>query len=116
MRRFVFYLLFIPAAVLVLLFALANREMVVVSLDPFSRDVPALTFQSPLFLVLFAVLMLGVLVGGMASWIGQAKHRRAARRARAEAERYRAEADRLRSELAGTAPPSQPALPAPVPF
>ena len=46
----------------------------------------------PLFVVVFATLMLGVLIGGFASWIGQGRHRRAARQARAEVERLRADA------------------------
>ncbi|MBV8564699.1 MAG: LapA family protein, partial [Methylobacteriaceae bacterium] len=45
--------------------------------------------------VLFAALMLGVLVGGIASWLSQGKHRRAARQYRAEAARLRAEAMRI---------------------
>jgi hypothetical protein len=60
--------------------------------------------------------MVGGLIGGTASWVGQGRHRRAARRARAEAERYRAEAERLRSELAGSPSQARPILPAPVPF
>jgi uncharacterized integral membrane protein len=116
MKRFLTYLVLFPVGVIIILFALANREVVSLSLDPFSPDTPALSFTAPLFLVLFAVLMLGVLIGGCASWLRQGTHRRAARRARADADRYRAEAERLRSQLAGAAQPNQPALPAPVPF
>jgi uncharacterized integral membrane protein len=116
MKRFAFYLLFIPVAVVVLLFALANREIVTLSLDPFNRSQPAMSITAPLFLVLFAVSMVGVLVGGVATWFNQRKHRRAARQARAEVERYRGEVERLRSQLAGAQRESQPALPAPIPF
>jgi uncharacterized integral membrane protein len=116
MKRFFFYLIFIPIAVVVLLFAVANREVVTLSLDPFSRDQPAMAFDAPLFLILFAVLALGVLVGGIAAWLSQGRNRRALRQARAEAERYRSETEALRTELAGARTRSQPALPAPVPF
>ena len=37
--------------------------------------------------------MVGVLAGGAATWLAQGKHRRAARRSRAEADRWRAEAE-----------------------
>jgi|tagenome__1003787_1003787.scaffolds.fasta_scaffold20743264_3 uncharacterized integral membrane protein len=118
MKRFALYLVFVPVAVVILLFALANREIVTLSLDPFGADEPALAFTAPLFIVLFIVLMLGVLVGGIASWLNQGGKRRALRQARAEAERYRLEADRLRVQLAGTASPqsSTQALPAPIQF
>jgi hypothetical protein len=116
-KRFLTYLVFVPVAVLVLLFALANREIVTLSLDPFGGGDPALALSAPLFLVLFAVLALGVLIGGCAAWLNQGRNRKAARLARAEADRYRAETERLRSQLSGAAPREpQPALPAPVPF
>ncbi|MDQ0468143.1 lipopolysaccharide assembly protein LapA domain-containing protein [Labrys wisconsinensis] len=116
MKRFVLTLVFAPIAILVLLFAVANRQLVTLSLDPFNAAAPALTFRAPLFLVLFAVLMVGVVVGGAASWLKQGRHRRAARKARAEAERLRAEADRLRDQVSGVEPAPHRTLPAPVPF
>jgi uncharacterized integral membrane protein len=116
-KRFLTYLVFVPVAVLVLLFALANREMVTLSLDPFGGGDPTLAVSAPLFIVLFVVLALGVLIGGCAAWLKQGRNRKAARLARTEADRYRAEAERLRSQLAGGAPREpQVALPAPVPF
>ena len=116
MKRFLFYLVFIPVAVVVLLFAVANRQMVTLSLDPFSRNPPAMAVDAPLFLILFAVLAIGVLVGGFSAWLGQGRNRKAARLARAEADRYRTEAEALRSQLAGTPATAPPSLPAPMPF
>jgi uncharacterized integral membrane protein len=116
MKRFFFYLVFIPIAVVVLLFAVANREVVTLSLDPFSHDQPAMAFDAPLFIILFVVLGLGVVVGGVAAWLSQGRNRRELRQARAEAERSRAETEALRTELAGARAGSRPALPAPVPF
>ena len=60
---------------------------------------------------MFAVLMMGIVVGGVASWFNQARHRKAARHARNEMERYRAETERLRAQLAGAAtrPAAEPA-------
>jgi uncharacterized integral membrane protein len=116
MKRLASYLIVLPVAIVALVFAVANRHFVTVSLDPFGERAPGLSFDAPLFIVLFLVLMLGVVVGGCASWLRQGRSRKAARLARAEAERYRAEADRLRAELAGIRPAPQAALPAPVPF
>jgi hypothetical protein len=55
-----------PVAVLAIWIALANRQPVVVSFDPFSRDAPALTAQMPLYLLLFLAVLAGVLLGGFA--------------------------------------------------
>jgi hypothetical protein len=116
MKRFLFYLIVIPIAVLVLIFAVANRHLVVVSLDPLGARAPGLTVEIPLFLLMFLLLAIGVVLGGIAAWFGQAKHRRAARLARYEADRHRAEAERVRAELAGVETVRRPSLPAPVPF
>jgi uncharacterized integral membrane protein len=116
MRRLTFYLVLLPIAVLVLIFAVANRHRVTLSLDPFGASSPALSVETPLFLLMFVVLMIGVVVGGISSWFNQARHRKAAREARVEAERYRIETERLRAQLAGISGPVQARLPAPVPF
>ena len=63
--------------------------------DPFGGNSPALAVTAPLFVVLGLAAMIGVVIGGIATWFGQARHRRAARQARAELERLRAENERL---------------------
>ena len=55
-----------PAVVIAGALAIANRQDVVFSLDPFSADHPALAFRLPLYLLLFVILGLGILLGGMA--------------------------------------------------
>ena len=91
-------LVLLPVAAVVLAVAFANRHAVRVSFDPFNSETPAFDLSVPLFVILFTTLMLGVLVGGIASWLSQAKHRRAARQYRAEAARLRAEAMRFAEE------------------
>ena len=106
-RKIVSALILVPLAILIVLFAVANRNDVVLSLDPFSADAPALTLRSPLFLALLIALILGVIIGGCAAWLRQAKWRRSARRHEREASAARAEADDLRRRLAAAeaAPP-----------
>jgi uncharacterized integral membrane protein len=70
------WILATPVALLAIWIAVANRQPVVFSLDPFSQSAPSLTLQMPLFLLLFAALLTGVLLGGFV--IG---FRRVARRA-----------------------------------
>jgi F0F1-type ATP synthase membrane subunit c/vacuolar-type H+-ATPase subunit K len=57
------YVIGIPVAVAAVAVAVANRETVLVSLDPFARDNAALSVQMPLFLLLFAVFGAGLLLG-----------------------------------------------------
>jgi uncharacterized integral membrane protein len=95
MLRFLKLLIIAPFAVLFLIFAFANRQIVTVSFDPLdSGELPAISIQARMFIVLTLAIMIGVVAGGVATWFGQGKHRRAARV-------YRAEAERLREELRG---------------
>ena len=82
MKRALSVLIGLPLCIIVVALAVANRRAVPVSLDPFSPDTSALTVQVPLFLILFGAVIVGVILGGTASWLGQGRFRRAARRAR----------------------------------
>ncbi len=96
LRKVVATIILVPLAIVIIAFAVANRQNVTVSLDPFNPDVPAASLTKPLFIVLLAVLILGVIVGGVASWLRQTKWRRAARRLEREVADLRAENDALR--------------------
>lgn len=106
MKAFFKALVLVPVALLVVLFAVANRGPVRVSLDPISRDAPALAFDLPLFAVVLAALAVGILIGGFASWLAQGKHRKAARFNRREAEKLRSEAQSLRAAVPDLALPA----------
>lgn len=107
MIRFIKALILLPVAVAVVLLAVANRSPVTVSLDPFSGDAPEFAIQTPLFAVIFAAVIAGVLIGGTATWIAQGKHRRARRRFKREIVYLRQEAERLRTQIPS---PGLPAL------
>jgi uncharacterized integral membrane protein len=99
MRIFLKALFFVPLALLLVLFAVANRQSVRLSLDPVSRDAPLYAFDVPLFAIVLATLALGILVGGAATWLAQGKNRKAKRQLGKEAARLRSEAATLRSTL-----------------
>src|SRR5271169_5699854 len=61
-------------------FALANRENVTISFDPFGGAAPAASVTLPLFALIILLLIIGVLIGGLASWLRQGKWRETARR------------------------------------
>jgi uncharacterized integral membrane protein len=97
MLRFLKLLIAIPALLAIVLFAVANRQVVRVSFDPFSREAPASFLDIPLFAVALIALMLGVVVGGVAAWLAQGRHRKAERQLKREVSRLGAETAALRA-------------------
>jgi uncharacterized integral membrane protein len=93
MRKFVAIAILLPLAIVIVMFAVANREIITVSFDPFDAAQPALALKMPLFLLIFALVAVGVVVGGIAAWLKQHKWRMRARRAEAEARELRARLD-----------------------
>jgi hypothetical protein len=61
------YAIGIPAVAVAAAIAVANRQDVLFSLDPFSRDAPSIAFQIPLFVLLFLAVGVGILFGWLAS-------------------------------------------------
>jgi hypothetical protein len=78
--------------------AVVNRHTVRLVLDPFRRNDPVISLELPFYAYLFGALLVGVVIGGMATWMSQAGWRRTARRRAVEAQRWQAEADRLGRE------------------
>ncbi len=91
MTRLLKWVLAAPFILIGLAFAVANRQIVSVRFDPFEGDIPGFELSAPLFLILILAIMFGVLLGGVATWFGQGKYRRAAKQSRAEADRLRAQ-------------------------
>jgi len=100
LRKIVAAIILVPLAALIVAFAVANRENVTISFDPFSAQrVDAVT--QPLFVVILAALIIGVVIGGLASWLRHGKWRRLARRFERDANELR---HRLHAHEAATAP------------
>jgi uncharacterized integral membrane protein len=93
--RFLKLLFLLPIIAVGVAVALANRQLVTVYFDPFVHGQKSgLEITAPFFLVFFGSVMLGVIIGGFATWFEQGKYRRAARRARADIKRLTAETAR----------------------
>jgi uncharacterized integral membrane protein len=107
MRKFLTALIVIPLGLILMVFAVANRQFVTVSFDPFVSNDPSFSVTLPLFLLLIVVAALGVFAGGCAVWFGQRHWRRAARRNEAEARAARGELADLRAQAAAARPESQ---------
>ena len=96
MRKFFTAVVLIPLGLIFVVFAVANRHPVTVSFDPFNSSDPSVGFTLPLFVVIIAVAIAGVLAGGSATWFRQRHWRRAARQHEADAREVRAQLADLR--------------------
>jgi uncharacterized integral membrane protein len=121
LRKVVAAVILIPLAVVIVAFAVANRQIVTVSLDPFSSEHPASSVALPLFALILVLLIAGVLIGGVAAWLRQAKWRRVARRLEREMQELRGEVASLKRNSGSVAsvpeaanPPERLRLRAPV--
>ena len=101
-RKLVFWLVLVPLAIVIVMFAVANREVVTVSFDPFAPHLPAASISVPLFALIFVLVILGVIIGGIAAWLRQGKHRRAARLHHSHVAVLRREIDSLNTRLGDT--------------
>ena len=105
LRKIAAALVLVPLAIVIIAFAVANRQLVTVSLDPFSADRPAAVVTLPLFALIIVLLILGVVVGGVAAWLRQSQWRRKARRLERELTDLRAQVSSLRRAGGGVDPP-----------
>ena len=94
-RKIVTAIIVIPLAVVIIAFAIANRQIVTVSFDPFSVTEPAAVVALPLFALIILLLIIGVLLGGAAAWLRQSRWRSTARRLEREVADLRAKVDAL---------------------
>jgi uncharacterized integral membrane protein len=109
MRRARAIFVLFPLAIVIVALAVANRQTVAVSFDPFSMANPAYVAQAPLFLLVFLLVIAGVLIGGTAAWLRQGRWRRRARRLESRLNRAEAEMERLKRRAGLTGDAGAPA-------
>jgi uncharacterized integral membrane protein len=109
-RKLVTALILVPLAIVLIAFAVANRETILVSLDPFDQADPALSIKLPLFVLILLVTIAAVILGGVAAWLRQSKWRRAARQAQAQVRELRAQVEALERQANAPEPPAAPIL------
>lgn len=79
-KRIAGWVVLVPLCLVLIVFSIANRQPVTVHLNPFAPTTsPADSAGVPLFLVIFGMLIIGVILGGIATWLAQGRHRRQAR-------------------------------------
>jgi uncharacterized integral membrane protein len=107
-RKIVTLAIVLPLAAVIIAFAVANRQLVTVSFDPFTSVNPAAALTFPLFILIFVLVILGVIIGGAAAWLRQAQWRRAARKLDGEVRHLQQELSALRNRSAAEAPAPEP--------
>jgi hypothetical protein len=108
MKKWLYRIFWIPVFILTVLFLVANREMVAISLDPISVDNPALTTPAlPLWFWLMLMLFIGVAFGAFGMWLSGAGRRQKMRLERRELKTLRKEAA-LAEKQAQKDPPADP--------
>ena len=111
MRKLFNYLFLLPLAVLLILFSVANRSEVQLSLDPLNAETPAFAVNLPLFVVIFLALLMGMLLGGFLVWMSQGKHRKALREKSYEASQLKQENQATGQNSKTSRPEIAPGLP-----
>lgn len=101
-RRIMWALLAAPGAAILIALAVANRHDVSFKLDPLRPDNPAISVSLPLYAYIFAALIVGMLIGGALTWLGQGKFRRKLRERTHDAYRWHSEAANLKREIKAT--------------
>jgi uncharacterized integral membrane protein len=113
MRKFLTGLVLVPLGLVFIVFAVANRHLVTVSFDPFNSRDPSVAVTLPLFVVIIAMAIAGVVAGGSATWFRQRHWRRAARQYEADARQARAQLAELRTGAVTPSRHNPQRLPAP---
>ena len=98
MLRLLKFLLLLPVAILLVLFGVANRQIVSLVIDPLSPPAEALRISVPLFVFFFVTLALGCMIGSMMTWFAQGRHRKAERQFRRERDRLQDECTKLKAQ------------------
>lgn len=109
MKKLLSRLLWVPVGLVLVVFLVSNRQMVSVSLDPFSVDNPAIGIgPAPLWIWLIVMLFVGYVLGAASTWFGGRGRRKLANQERKALKAAEAEIATLK---AGVAPGSTENLP-----
>lgn len=95
MKKIVSLLIALPAALILVSLALANRHAVRLALNPFRPEDDFLSVHAPFYAYLLLAAIAGAALGGVATWVNQGHWRRTARHRSHEARRWQSESERL---------------------
>lgn len=93
-KKIVNLVVLVPLALILIILSVANRQAVILTLNPFRQDDSLLSFSAPFFVFIFLAVIFGVLLGSFVTWLSQGKYRKRARTEAKEALRWHDEANR----------------------
>ena len=99
LQRILRWTIGLPIVIIVVSFAIANRQWITISFDPFSKDAPFAAMDMPLWALFFCGVFFGLIAGWIACWFAQSKWRRSAKDTRKELVRTQAESSQLRRDI-----------------
>ncbi len=100
MKKWLFRIFWIPVLIVAVLFLVANRTLVPISLDPFRPDNPAMSTPAlPLWFWLMGMLFIGVALGAAGGWFSGRETRAQARDNRRELKAAKRELAALHAKL-----------------
>jgi len=92
MKKLLSRLVWVPVGLALVVFLVANRQLVPVSLDPFSTENPAIATPAlPLWVWLMLMLLVGYFLGAMTLWLSGRGRRKQANLERKELKALRKE-------------------------
>jgi uncharacterized integral membrane protein len=97
--RFIKLIVLVPVAVALVVLSVANRHFVTLALNPFRPEDQVLSLSMPLFVLVFAALISGVVIGSLVTWFAQGRYRKQARDEAHEARKWREEAGKQRTRV-----------------
>jgi uncharacterized integral membrane protein len=109
-KRLVNVIVLLPIAIVLIVLSVANRQSVTLALNPFRPEDSVLSVTAPFFVYLFLAVIFGLVIGSLATWFTQGKHRKRARVEASEAVKWHSEAEKHRTRAEAIA--SQAVLPA----
>jgi uncharacterized integral membrane protein len=109
-KRIVNILVLIPIGIVLIVLSVANRQAVTLALNPFRPEDSVLSVTAPFFVYLFLAVILGMVIGALATWFTQGKYRKRARIEASEAVKWHSEAEKHKTRADAIV--SQAVLPA----
>lgn len=116
LKRLIALFFLVPIGIILVVLAVTNRHLVTIGVPPYVGDTPFLSFAMPVFVLVFAALLVGIFMGGFGTWLGQGKHRKLARSRKVDASKWQFEADKEKKradELAQKVAATDASLPPP---
>ena len=99
LKKFFWFVIMLPVGIILATLMVINRHSVGFVYNPFAPAEFAQKIEMPFFFYLLGALIIGTLIGGMATWFAQGRWRKVARKRSREAHEMRKKADDLMQQV-----------------